>query len=272
VRDPVKETTRPVFVLCPGSQKSGTTWLRTYLDSFEFADFGPFGEGHIWEVRSGTETKRRVGPRKLLSLRRDVWLRFAMQNFEGFYERYFASRIRGDIRMTGDVTPAYATLDAATFAEIRKRLEDKGFAVKVVFLMRDPVSRCVSAAEMQRRKAGDGSMFAHDPFSKRYASDFFQARTRYDLIVERLESVFDPGDIHYGFFESMFTVEALTELSGFLGIPARTEFLDRKINAAPGVRTEPDPAKMAEIRSFYQPVYEYCFDRFPQTRELWAER
>ncbi|MCC0021151.1 MAG: sulfotransferase domain-containing protein [Nitratireductor sp.] len=268
----MNETTRPVFVLCPGSQKSGTTWLRTYLDSFDFSDFGPFGEGHIWEVRSGAETKRRVGPRKLLSLRRDVWLRFAMQNFDGFYERYFAGRIRGNVRMTGDVTPAYATLDAATFAEIRKRLEGKGFAVKVVFLMRDPVSRCVSAAEMQRRKAGDGSMFAHDQLRKRYASNFFQARTRYDLIIERLETVFGSGNVHYGFFENMFTAEALTELSGFLQIPAKTDFLDRKINAARGAQTQIDPALLAEIRSFYQPVYEYCFDRFPHTRELWAKR
>lgn len=44
-----------------------------------------------------------------------------------------------------DITPSYSMLSAGDFAIVRDGLEAKGFDVKVVFLMRDPLERLWSS-------------------------------------------------------------------------------------------------------------------------------
>ena len=49
------------------------------------------------------------------------------------------------ISMTGDISPGYSILKAVHLGNIRKFLENAGFAVKVIFIMRDPIERNWSA-------------------------------------------------------------------------------------------------------------------------------
>ena len=56
-----------------------------------------------------------------------------------------------NITHVSDITPDYALLPTQVFYFIKKGLEQKGFNVKVVFLMRDPVERAWSQLRMINR-------------------------------------------------------------------------------------------------------------------------
>lgn len=69
------------------------------------------------------------------------------------YYGYFANLLAApDIRLTGDITPSYSGLSAATLAEIRDGMATRGVPTRVVFMMRDPVERSWSALRMSRRE------------------------------------------------------------------------------------------------------------------------
>ena len=70
------------FVLGLGAQKSGSTWLHSYLNHFSFSDFGPVKEYHIWDgVYSEYCHHQKIRFRELVKSKRDKpYLRFMMQN------------------------------------------------------------------------------------------------------------------------------------------------------------------------------------------------
>ena len=56
-----------------------------------------------------------------------------------------------DVKIVGDITPSYSGLPIEAFENIKKEAEERGFTVKVVFLMRDPLERIWSTIRMHRR-------------------------------------------------------------------------------------------------------------------------
>ncbi len=195
-----------------------------------------------------------------------------MQLVDGFYENYFRSLILNDVTLTGDITPSYGLLRAAHFKEIKQRLENAGFAVRVVFLMRDPVERCWSAARMGFRDAeAKGTTLSHAQkireFVEFYGVRMNAERTRYDRTVHALTRAFHKKDVHFGIYEEMFDQAEIQRLSEFLGVSANVEMRDTRFNESPAA--ELPESIVNECRNFFSGVYEFCFDRFPQTRLLW---
>ena len=58
------------------------------------------------------------------------------------------------MRLTGDITPSYALLSAATLGEIRDAFTQQGIPVRPVFLIRDTIERMISSQRMKLRKQG----------------------------------------------------------------------------------------------------------------------
>lgn len=264
------------FVLGLGAQKAGTSWLHHYLSGYECADFGLFKEYHVWDAKffprlSGFRAARggpfpsvagATSPKELL--------RRAMQSADGFYEDYFARLIQGPVRITGDITPSYALLTRSQLAFIRGRLAAKGFTVKVVFLMRDPVERCWSAARAQVKPlAGEASATAEEDCLRRlYRSQQFVLRTAYDRTIAEIEAVIPSADVHYAISEELSTAACLTALSEFLGLEPHAARGGIRVKTSPA-RFVLDPQLRCEIAAYYADVYEFCRRRFPQTEALW---
>jgi hypothetical protein len=118
-------------------------------------------------------------------------------------------------------------LRARGFREIKRRLEDVGFSVKVVFLMRDPVERNWSALRMHRRvQAGNGIQISDRQLNQMF-EDFFRspgavARTRYDETIAALKDTFSSKQWYVGFYETLFSSASIRNLSIFLGLTWRT--------------------------------------------------
>lgn len=273
------------FILGVGAQKAGTTWLHSYLNAYEGANFGVAKEYHIWDAAYCDLARgRRISLTEALFRRRDVfwhrypsrelWVRYRMQRQPGFYERYFKRLTRGDIWLTGDITPGYAGLTPAQLASVKSRLEAQGFHVKAVFLMRDPVERCWSAVRHQHRiNAAARVTGAYDCEMDHLRADLQKPsvvlRTRYSDTMAALDATFPSEDVYYGLYETMFEPAEVQRLSEFVAIPANPAMARDRVNASPKSKGI-DPDVAAQIRATYADVYAYCARRLPRTQEVWG--
>jgi hypothetical protein len=265
------------FVLGVGAQKAGTTWLHQYLSSYACADFGMHKEYHIWDaIFSELCAEFKVTPEMFVDTVADGLvandasiLRYAMQHFPAVYPAYFAHLLTGKKWLTGDITPAYACLDKDALLQVKQSIESAGMQVKAVFLMRDPFERCWSAIRMYKRMADlEGS--DEECLARLYRSERFRFRTAYQETIGALECVFSPESIFYGFYESLFTAETLDRLSDFLGIPPNYAAIEQHFNASPkSEHCRPD--LRLEVIRFYEDVYAFCRNRFPETKVLWHQ-
>lgn len=251
------------FVLGVGAQKSGTTWLHRYLADNVNVNFGVHKEYHIWDALYIKECHSFVASKEMS-------FAYRLQNDHGAYEEYFSSLIYDDINITGDITPSYSGLPVDCFRMIRRKIESSGFNLKVVFLMRDPFQRCWSAVRMARRDKKEKIDLAEiDELRAAYGSADFIFRTTYNRTIEAIESSFDRDQIYYGLYEELFDVKRIEEISKFIGVPCKPNFSGEKFNVSPKLSDESLFLK-SEIKEFYSDVYEFCFERFPQTKSLWA--
>ena len=255
------------FILGVGAQKSGSTWVHHYLKNSPNFNPGLVKEYHIWDALfietckkylvKEVDTQNFVGlnylPAKNALMKDILNLRNRMQSDSLPYEQYFAGLMNGEFNITGDITPSYAGLQAETYELIKQRLESVGFKVKVVFLMRDPVERCLSASRMQIRN--NQKMSVAKNLGKFYR-------------MLELDRVFEPQDIYYGIFEEMFTEVNIEKFSKFCGVPYNFSLGSEKINSG-NDHISIDLELRKEISDFYSEVYAFCNKRFPQTELLW---
>lgn len=268
------------FVLGLGTQKAGTTWLHRHLSSMPQVDMGLIKEYRIWETRYlsyGHLTQPTL--KNFLRRPQKEWLRWRMLRRPGVYEAYFSQLIGSEITHTGDITPDYSGLNAVHLSEIRERLIDAGFKPKVVYLLRDPVERCWSAAryyhqslDPRRAKnylatADNQGLTAEALLIKHVEDDRFQAHTRYESIVSSIESAFQPDECFFAIYEELFTDSVQSELHTFLDLPLSANNTG-VINASPEASISPELS--ASLRSQFATTYEFCYQRFPQTKDLWS--
>jgi hypothetical protein len=271
------------FILGVGAQKAGTSWLHQYLKLSPHFNPGLMKEYHIWDalcidscrkylVKDNREPRVDnvdLFPLGIASREEILTLRGHIQSDSIPYEQYFAQLMYGEFNSTGDITPAYAGLQAHSYALIKNRLESAGFKVKVVFLMRDPVERCLSAIRMQIRKTQTGEVA--ELLRVKYRSERFSLRTNYHRTILEIEKVFELKDIYYGIYEEMFSAVNIEKLSQFCGVPTNLAAGAEMVNAG-NDRAPIDFELAKEISDFYSDVYEFCGNRFPQTKLLWTKR
>jgi SAM-dependent methyltransferase len=156
-------------VLCIGAQRAGTTWLHAQLQAHpqvwssaikEFHHFdwdgideaiGAFRQSVALNAIEGVADRGEAVEEREGSLRRYLQHGFPPSRTWADYAAMFESA-PGD-KLACDFTPAYATLEESTVAEIVRVMP----AVKVIFILRDPVARAVSGAIHSLRRAGIGS-------------------------------------------------------------------------------------------------------------------
>jgi hypothetical protein len=157
---------------------------------------------------------------------------------------------------------------------IKSSLEKNGFRVRVVFLMRDPVARCISANRMYSsprllNSPGDAALEA-ELLAKKYQQTRFQIRTRYDQTINNLEQVFTSDELYLGFYEELFSDKAIAEICSFLELPFRPGKYEQVVHGSL-VKSELPETIKSEVRSYYSQVYDFVLNRFGQDRvkKLW---
>ena len=265
------------FILGVGAQKAGTTWLSDYVRSDGRFVSGPLGkkELHIWDMLDIPNVSRKWRP--ISSCRtKDQVLLSVMREFPQYYFRYF-SEILGNGGLAADVTPSYAGLSTRRLRYINKNFKKHQVRVKLVFLMRDPVSRCVSAFNMNRRKVSvgevkegvRGDLDDDSSFLEYVKSDHCRIRTSYGSTIQAITESFEPAQIGLFFYEKIFYERGLQELSDFLGTENLSDRLQAVSNPGEGGSSLSDRA-LSGCADHYADTYRTIGSLFPEATEFWG--
>jgi len=212
--------------LCIGAQKAGTSWLDVMLRQHPNVFLPPMKEVHFYDFIYLPEHRGwiRMGFKKHLE-------RHAGRGFEAYFTQLAVLPRRRDAwyaavfdhpdaagRVTGEITPAYSILPAEGVARVRATNP----AMKIVYIVRDPVDRALSQLRMaaNRRKLTSIDL----AWLEREAPDLLPAalaRSAYRENVERWEAVFPPAQMLYLPFGTIRAApdRLMAELEAFLGIP-----------------------------------------------------
>jgi hypothetical protein len=284
-------SSHPVFLLGLGAQKAGTTWLHHYISQRAEVDPGLLKEYHVWDGIMLKEFPRldvRDQKSSLYQVVRDFKKRLAGRPRDTFYLRkdlqrdptlyfdYFSEILAQDgINLTADITPEYSGLDTNTLARIRDGFARRGVQAKVIFLMRDPVNRCLSAIRMWRRagvsrQGADITLPDDDALRSYIAAPQAPLLTNYHNTLDAMQAVFAPEDTYVGIYETMFRRDELDRLSAFLGFDPDYSFVEQHFNVTEKTTTL-DDGVLRDAAAALAPVYEYCFARYPELRAHWRD-
>ncbi|MDI6004295.1 sulfotransferase domain-containing protein [Cobetia marina] len=239
------------LLLCVGAQKAGTTWLNAQLNDhpdIAFSDvkevhyFNTIHNGSILLTRRKVEHMKRVinnnphaveryysdlssgrmldqGLHRLFSPVDDKWY---ISLFQGVQKKYCA-----------DFTPEYALIGQEGF----KNVKEVSKSQKIIFMMRDPLDRALSAIryfyKMHNVDINDKS---EDEILQLATSDLILNMSRYERTIEDLKSCFDPDDTLYLFYEDVMAnkQQAIDSVCDFLDIRHVTlaeSRMNKRVNA-----------------------------------------
>ena len=268
-----------IFLLGFGSAKCGTTWLYEYLSRCDGIDLGPAKE---WTTLAAREKYFKRWP-DLRRFEEDIGCSQYELNQPGKYESFFSSILEGSRNhVTGDLSPSNIFLDLEDLIEIKNRLESVGFHVKPVICMRDPINRLESRSGWRFMR---GERFhwsemveignIESPWeilpvsTLQVKNSSERVMGDYKTALEKLYSVFSEEDILPLIYEEMFEIETVLRFKEFLNIPNLYSFrmLDQKVNVGKPVHFK--ESHKEGLKKRYQDIYEYCYEKFPQTEELW---
>lgn len=284
----------PTVLFCVGATKAGTSWLYEHLSAHPDCHFRTIKELHYFQLTApgqfGAALRRLQGEidglkarltgaaaaqrarieRRLADLR--DWRR-VLQRRETDLDAYraFLTEGQGDRRLVGDITPAYALLDADRLALLPQVAAD----TRVVYLMRDPVARLWSHVRMiaQRVAPAGFAAEARALLARIVAGDLagegagIAARGDYAAILPRLARAFDPARLLVLFYEEMLTLSGLARLSEFLGIRPLPADLDRRVHEGIALRMTEDESRAARV--WLRPQYDYVSAKFPSLPKAW---
>lgn len=276
------------FLLGVGCQKGGTTWLHDYLTQCPGVRMGLRKEYHVLNKRrfrhyatrprSGHQLLGRVGYRVGEALGFSALMEVCLKrDLRNYFDHFEAILHSADVTLTADITPAYAGLPSNLMACVRDTFAARGIRVKVLFLMRDPVERVLSATRMyrrnRRRDLGDAAITEpeQDEVLRYYRSKQCEYLTAYERTIERLESTFPTADVHYEFYERLFRTASIEAITSFLDLPFVTPDFTRELNVSRNGERLDAPARRA-VFEHYRGTYDALAQRFGSDlmRELWA--
>lgn len=272
------------FILGVGAQRTGSTWLHAQIKKTKQINTGLCKEHHVFDAKflpnSPKQNKPllkclKPGKKPLKSIEKELMRRSFVKNTDRYFN-YFDKLYDSnpEIKAVGDFTPSYSMLDAKAFSYINEKLEQRGFHVKVIFIMRDPVERIwsmIHQAAKVRKSLKTSRPIPERQFNvSHFTSPGASKRTRYDRTITELEKVFPRQDIFYGFYESLFTPDTYSQISDFLGIPLKTPLFDTIKNSSL-MKNAIEPELAAEVAKHYSDTYEFILQRFGNPmRERWS--
>jgi len=268
------------FILGVGAQKAGTTWLYSYLNHHPNINMGILKEYHIFDQLFNldkTEAAANTGGRLISKIvnesrrERVLMLRERFLENPNTYFDYFQQLLYSDqnIYITGDMTPSYSNLPEGALNLIKEELFARGIILKVIFLMRDPFERCLSALRHNLRKS-DIEITEKKEINRlklAYKTENFISKTRYENTITTLEKVFTTDQIFYAFYEEIFSSNEILRLCSFLNLQYTVPDFEKRVNVSRTETLIPDELKF-EIVNFYNSTYEYMFSKFGRDRIL----
>jgi hypothetical protein len=260
-----------------GAQRAGTTWIHLLLRQHKALWLPPVKELHYFDK---PEVSRTVADDK--ELRRVILLALyapSLWHFpyllgkrnQDWYARLFR-RARAKGLITGEITPAYATLDD----EVWRRIYAMNKKIKLVFVMRDPVDRVWSSINNTAKKNRLNGELTLATALKRAHLSGPVLRSDYPDTIRRLESIFPADQLYFCFFDDLRArpTEFARGLLDFLGVDSGdiSKLLPTEpVNVVTGNKPVP-PDFEREMAITYLPLVEQLCERFDGAPRNWRDR
>ena len=271
----------PPHFLCIGAHKSGTTWLYENLKRHPAVWLPPIKELHYFDGMPGlprvaqrlnealqevVATGRVADPAKLDLMRKYVLVQ--PKDF-AWYRSLFEPA--GE-RLTGDMTPAYATLSGQVVSRVREFLPD----CRIIFIMRNPIERAWSHFRSNAEKAKlDVGRATLDTIRRHIDSPSSQIRTAYTRTIETWEQGFPRDRILYLFYDDLLADgdAFLGAICRFLDLPFdQRHFADTRDTVVnQSMALEIDPNVRAYLASKYHDEIAALQRRFGGHTDRWLE-
>lgn len=268
-----------------GAAKAGTSWLHRYLSlhpevampepkELHFFDSLEFG-GRLKEV---DKTMRRIatiemkiegtsGPRRAGLKRRhaDLCRYGALMAQEDAGPAEYAAFLQEAAHgrpVVGDITPAYALLPEARYAEMAALAP----VTRFIMILRDPVERAWSnirdVAARRAQRPEQVAEIAQRILNRVYSGDARDVidRSDYRGALTRLWNVVPGSSVLVEFYERLFEGSTLDRLCGFLGIAPKAGEAERRVHGS--VSLPLADQDRARLRDALQTQYDYVADRF----------
>jgi hypothetical protein len=218
-------------LLIVGGQRCATTWLANVLRQHRNVWIPPIKELHYFDQQrkdaDGKAFRRRYlghlkkrlkhNARRVLRFRSPCWwdFRYFLQRRS---DQWYCSLFRGAKKrglLAGEATPAYA-LEGE---DVYRTLLDWNPNLRVIFIMREPVSRLWSGVNNWSRKMR-GNEASIEELIQRAEQPKVRERSEYWKTIERLEKVFPKQQIFYGFYDDLSDspVEFVASVLRFLDV------------------------------------------------------
>jgi len=283
----------PIFLICVGATKAGTSWLYDHLAGHpdchlrtvkELHWFDPpeSGLGRLQVRTNAAEIARLTGRLAGVSAAQAAHVRRRMADMQAWnavfargpddheaYRSYLTDGL-GDRRVVADVTPSYALLPEAGL----QRLTGIAADVRIVYLMRDPVARLWSHMRMlaarEVKPGQDIAALAVARMDRALAGDdlYCGGRGDYRACLDRLHAVVAPDRLLAMFTEHLMTPDGVARLWNYLDIGPGPAALDQRVFEGVAL---PLPATLrARARIALRAQYDHVAAAFPTLPEAWS--
>ena len=257
------------FILGVGAQKSGTTWLSKIFQTHPRMDMGFTKEYHILdslfiENNSIEHTEWLIKRSKKIKEEHSIYLKEFISDIDKYFN-YFQRLLESSeyINLTGDLTPSYAGLSEEAFKFVKDEFNKRGIKVKVIFIMRDPVERCISAVRHQLDREGLKKSLENEEYHllNSYKKRGCLYRTQYEKTIINLEKAFEDDQIFLGFYEMLFSESEMLRLGKFLNIDISNAPFNKIVNKHRSDHQISLNLKK-EIANYYKLTYEFIISRY----------
>jgi hypothetical protein len=255
--------TGPRF-LCIGAQKAGTTWLHRALERRPDVWLPPVKELHFfdekinesrswfelrnagdapgvrWRRQIATERRLRTDTPGLATDERRRWC--GTYFFDRPSPEWYGS-LFPEPGVSGEITPDYGILQTDQISRVVAMVPD----IKVIYLLRNPIDREWSAAQMAMRSG------------RRGADSVLRGRhlqSRYHENVTRWRRALHPGHLYVGFYEDLDErpAELLSDILEFLGATSADVMVPEGRPNAGNIRTIPREYARVLAKRLHDPI------------------
>ncbi len=239
------------FLICPGAERSGTSWLHSYLKLNKNINFGDLKEYHYLD---SVNLKEFSGYRNN-NMKHDIFYKFYENEFE--YYNYFID-ILNACDITGDFSPGYSGLSEDIFAKTINTFKNLGVETKAIYLVRDPVKRHISATNLRIKY--DHLSLSSDEYNQMILFNIddpiFNINGDYRRSHEKMLNVFKDNYLIKK-YENLFNEKSIQEVCNFLNIEYLTPNFEIKINEKPVFNLEIYESTIDQLYFYYQKEIEF---------------
>ena len=273
------------FLVGVGANKCATSWVYTYLQTLSGVTASPLKEVHFFNARFHENAaamdlfavKRlvfhiRQGGDVVGKLRDQASFQASLERVKMIYDDnayfdHFARIVTLETKTLCDITPAYSGIGQSGFEYMKEFFATQDVALKVLYIMRDPVERLWS--HIRYRVQSDPDKDVLKAWPEMIEDPELMGWTDYRGTVEALDAVLPEQDLLYLFYEDLFSEAALIRLCSFIDAVHVPPDAGQAVNETE-LKVELPGDVREQLRAMLAPQYVYCRQRFGgQVPALW---